>query len=184
MAALRPPRTLKARALQWLAQRDHSRLELERKLMRAARAAHAAALRAGVSEMPAAGDARAPEPFDSDAARRDIEGLLDWLQAHGFLAVERFVESRIHARAARFGNVRIRQELAQHAVEIDAVARRELDESEPLRARTVRARRFEHAPDTPQERARQARFLAARGFSADVIRQVLREASRGESPDG
>jgi regulatory protein len=35
-------------------------------------------------------------------------------------------------------------------------------------------RRFGTLPATPQERARQARFLQARGFSADTIGRVLR----------
>jgi len=155
MAAAKPPRSLKARALAWLAQREHSRLELQRKLLRAARAAEAGS---GAGDGSSAG-----APFDPDAARRDIEALLDWLERHDFLAEQRFVESRLHVRAARFGNVRIRQELAQHAVELPEDARRALDESEPARASAVRARRFQQPPDTPQERARQGRFLAARG---------------------
>jgi len=179
MMAAPKPRSLKARALQWLAQREHSRLELSRKLMRAARAAH----RARPPDLATAAKAAA-EPFDAAAASRAVEDLLDWLQAHGFLAVDRFVESRVHARAPRYGNLRIQQELGQHALELDDDARRALDESEPARARAVRARRFDRAPATAGERARQARFLAARGFSADVIHRVLREASRGEAGDG
>jgi regulatory protein len=35
---LKSPLSLKARALQWLAQREHSRVELRRKLLRAVRA--------------------------------------------------------------------------------------------------------------------------------------------------
>jgi len=175
-------RSLKARALQWLAQREHSRLELERKLMRAARAAHTASEPALASAVEAAAAPHA-EAFDADTARREVESLLDWLQEHRFLAIDRFVESRMHLRASRFGNLRIRQELAQHALELDDDARRALDESEPARARAVRDRRFGQAPDTAHERARQARFLAARGFSADVIQRVLREATRGGSTD-
>jgi len=177
-------RSLKARALQWLAQREHSRVELERKLMRAARADQRARELERTPEGEQGGEPPArSEAFDADAARREVEVLLDWLQEHRFLAIDRFVESRVHARASRFGNLRIRQELAQHALELGDDARRALDESEPARARAVRDRRFEQAPDTPRERARQARFLAARGFSADVIQRVLREAARGESTD-
>jgi regulatory protein len=168
MAAPRP-RALKARALQWLAQREHSRLELEHKLLRAARAGDRA---------QAAAEARAhEEPFDADAARDAIAALLDELERAGWLAAERFVESRVHARAARFGNRRIEQELASHHLVLSDDAALALAQSEPARARAVRERRFARVPDTPQERARQARFLAARGFSAEVIRRVLREAA-------
>ena len=175
---------MKARALAWLAQREHSRVELQRKLMRAARAAHGAREGSSGGRAPPDASSPAPEAFDADAASRAVELLLDWLEEHRLLAADRFVESRVHARAARFGNLRIRQELAQHAVDIGEDVRRALDDSEPARARAVRERRFGQAPDTPQERARQARFLAARGFSADVIRRVLREAARERPTDG
>jgi regulatory protein len=170
MAAPRPP-SLKARALQWLAQREHSRLELGHKLLRAARAGHRAPA--------AAAEARpSEEPFDAAAARAAIAQLLDELERAGWLAPERFVESRVRARLARFGNQRIAQELAAHHLALPEDAARALVQSEPARARAVRERRFARAPDTPEERARQARFLAARGFSADVIHSVLREAAR------
>ena len=92
----RPALSLKGRALAWLAQREHSRSELRGKLLR------------HLSRQPAD---EAAEPAEAEPA---VEALLDWLQAHGYLSDERFVESRIHARAARFGNLRIRQELARH----------------------------------------------------------------------
>ena len=99
MAAPRPPCTLKARALRWLAQRDHSRLELERKLMRAARTAHVAADRATMSgaHEQAAGEMRDGLPLDAETARRDIEVLLDWLQANGYPRGEMAVREEMFA---------------------------------------------------------------------------------------
>jgi regulatory protein len=44
----------------------------------------------------------------------------------------------------------------------------ELDE-----ARAVWRKRFGQTPTDPKERARQSRFLHGRGFSAEVIRQVV-----------
>jgi regulatory protein len=161
-AAPRTPaqRSLKASALQWLAQREHSRAEMRRKLLVHARAD-------GV-----------PTPEASDGATQ-VEATLDWLEAHNYLSQERFVESRVHARAARFGNLRIRQELAQHAVTLSPPAAQALKESEFDRARGVWARKFGVVPVGLAERARQARFLAGRGFSADVIRRLLRDAASG-----
>jgi regulatory protein len=91
------------------------------------------------------------------------------------LSDERFVEARVHARAARYGNVRIRQELAQHGAAIDPATAEQLKGSELARARAVWARKFggETATDAAG-RARQMRFLAGRGFSADVIRRVIK----------
>lgn len=149
--------SLKARALAWLAQREHSRIELRRKLLRVARAE--AEPEAGCEDPTAC-----------------VDRLLDWLQAHRYLSEERFVESRVNARAARFGNLRIRQELAQHGVEPDAATLTQLRSSELERARAVWQRKFGAPAADAAERARQMRFLAQRGFSADTVRRVVQGA--------
>lgn len=168
-----PPLSLKARALQWLAQREHSRVELRRKLLRVAlKRAQAAGLEDGD------GDAQA------DAAI-EVDTLLDWLVAQRYLSEARFVESRVNARASRYGELRIRQELGQHGAALDASTHARLKNSEVARARAVWLRKFGDTPATAaKERARQMRFLAGRGFSGDVIRQVLRgsESDACEGP--
>lgn len=169
---MKPPRSLKARALQYLAQREQSPLELRRKLLphaqaeEAALAAAAALAEGGESAVPARAGA---------AAR--VEAVLDWLTAHDYLSSARFVESRVHARASRFGNLRIRQELKQHAVELPPGAAQALKDGEFDRARDVRARKFPQPPAGAAEQARQMRFLMGRGFSPEVIRRVLRDAA-------
>ena len=166
-----PRLSLKARALQWLAQREHSRVELRRKLLRAAQKSAQAA--GGDSSH---GDARA-------AAAIEVDALLDWLVAQRYLSQARFVESRVNARAARYGELRIRQELGQHGAVLDAASHARLKGSEVARARAVWLRKFGDTPATAaKERARQTRFLAGRGFSGDVIRQVLR-GSESEACD-
>jgi regulatory protein len=155
MKAARPPLSLKARAMQWLAQREHSRVELRRKLLRAARQRDDA------------------QPEAPDAAS-EIDALLDWLDANRHLSEARFVESRVHARAARFGQRRIAQELKQHGAALDAESADRLRATEFERARTVWSRKFGAAPaQDAASRARQMRFLAGRGFAADVIRRVV-----------
>lgn len=164
------PLSLKARALQWLAQREHSRVELRRKLLRLAN-------QRTRGETP-----RSPDGTDVEAEAADpapeVDALLDWLVAARFLSEARFIESRINARAGRYGNLRIRQELRQHATVLDAAAAERLNASELARARAVWARKYaaQVAVSAP-DRARQMRFLAGRGFSADVIRQVVRGGS-------
>ena len=167
-----PQRSLKGRALQLLAQREHSRVELRRKLLAHARASAIAAAAAD-SAAPAAADDAEPPGVDPSA---EVEATLDWLEAHHHLSQERFVESRVHARAARFGNLRIRQELKQHAVALSPEAAQALQLSEIDRARAVWMRKFPAAAVGPADRARQARFLAGRGFSPEVIRRLLRSA--------
>ena len=157
---MKPRLSLKGRALQLLAQREHSRLELRRKLLQRLR-----------------DDARRDDTaVQGGPAERlaEVDALLDWLQAHRYLSDARFVESRVHARAARFGNLRIQQELSQHGVALTPAIAVDLRDSEKARAREVQQRKFGAPPSTPADRARQARFLAGRGFSAEVVWQVLR----------
>jgi len=163
-----PAQSLKSLALQWLAQREHSHAELRRKLLRLAHERQGA-----LAED--AGDAAADPTSEVDA-------LLEWLLAHGYLSDARFVESRVNAREARYGNLRIRHELGQRGAALDTVTAERLKASELARARAVWARKYGTQPATQAaERARQMRFLAGRGFSADVIRRVVRG---GESESG
>jgi regulatory protein len=168
----RPRLSLKARAIGWLAQREHSRSELKRKLLRRARAdaaADALAARVAQGEEGAA-------PHEANAADLEpaIDQLLDWLEAHDYLSQSRFAAARVHVRAARHGAERIRQELACHGVALDAEALRGLRESELARAQAVWQRKFGSAAPDAAGRAKQARFLAARGFSGEVIRRVVK----------
>jgi regulatory protein len=162
MAGKRPPLSLKGRALALLAQREHSVAELRRKLLRHARAP------AGASSDTAA------EPVDGEQAAAQVDALIAWLQSHRYLSEERFVESRIHARVSRYGNLRIRQELAQHGLSVPAEVAQSLKASELERATEVWRRRFGTPPADAAERARQMRFLAQRGFSQDTIVRVIR----------
>ena len=141
--------SLKGRALRLLAQREHSRAELATKLAR------------HVQE----GD--------------DLNGLLDELQAKDFINAERVAESVVHRRAARLGTQRVVQELRSKGLEDDlvrAMAER-LRATEQERAQAVWRQRFGSMAADAQERAQQMRFLAARGFSGDVVRRVVRNGS-------
>ena len=172
MARPRARLSLKGRALQLLAQRDQSRLELRGKLLR--HAAAEARARAAEAEAGAEADGEGDAGDEGDRRHAEIEALLDWLEANRFLSAERFAESRVHAREARFGNRRIRAELAQHGVALSPEVAQALAESELQRAAAVRERRFQEPPKDAAERAAQARFLAGRGFSPEVIQRVLR----------
>jgi regulatory protein len=163
-------RSLKARALQWLAQREQSRVELRRKLM-----PHAVAEAAAMSVAASESGTEAEQGAQTPAAR--VEAVLDWLETHKYLSNERFAESRVHARSARFGNLRIRQELKQHQVSLPPEASQALASTELERGREVCARKFSERPANALERAKQARFLAARGFSPEVISRILRPST-------
>lgn len=142
----KPQISLKARALRYLSAREHSRLELGRKLARYAQ--------------------------DGD----DVEALLDALEAAKLLSQERFSESLVRRRATRFGNSRILSELKSHGISADAVTsiKADLEQGESARAREVWKRKFGTLPENAEERAKQMRFLMQRGFSNRAVRDALR----------
>jgi regulatory protein len=140
--------SLKARALKYLSAREHSRLELSRKLSRHAQ--------------------------ESD----DVEGLLDKLEAANLLSQSRFSESLVNRRSARFGNSRILQELQSHGITREAISdvKASLSENEAARAREVWRKKFDRHPADAAERAKQMRFLQQRGFSSAAIRAAMRSS--------
>lgn len=137
--------SLKGRALRFLSQREHSRAELERKL-----APH--------EEVPG-----------------ELAKALDELQARDFINDGRAVDSLVNRRSGKLGSTRIRQELAAKGLSGDAVAEAMagLKDTEQSRALDVWRKKFGQAPQTPQERAKQMRFLLTRGFNAEVVRRVV-----------
>src|SRR2546423_4585085 len=168
--------SLKGRALALLAQRDHSAAELRRKLLRHARVdlAESASKDAAVTE-----DTQSIGDVDlADAAAARVDAVIDWLRTNRYLSEERFIESRVHARADRYGNLRIRQELAQHGLALSPQAAQALKDTEFQRATQVWQRKFGAVPADAAQRAKQARFLAQRGFSPEVIARVLRGAAK------
>ena len=141
-----PPSSLRARALKALARREHTRQELEAKL----------------------------QPYAEDPD--ELETLLDDLEKRGWLSEARFVEQLTTVRRRRFGAARILNELREKGVSEGALAAAQsrLKDSEIDAARAVWKKKFGSLPTTLQERAKQSRFLASRGFSAEVVRKVLR----------
>ncbi len=141
-----PTLSLRARALKALARREHSRQELLAKL----------------------------QPFAEDPD--EIAPLLDDLEKRGWLSEARFVEHTTTVRRRRFGAARILHELRGKGVSETALAaaQTQLKDSELDAARAVWKKKFGSLPTTLEERAKQSRFLASRGFSAEVVHQVLR----------
>lgn len=142
---MRQPLSLKARALKYLSMREHSRLELGRKLSRYA------------------------EEGD------DVEALLDFLEKNNWLSQERFAESLVNRRAGRYGNGRVLAELQQHGVKGDALdeLKSGLKDTEAKRAREVWRRKFGTVPQDAEQRGKQMRFLLQRGFSQSAVRAAL-----------
>ena len=144
---------LRERALGLLSRREHSRLELRRKL-----AAHT-----------------------EDGA--ELETLLDDFEKRGWLSAQRFVEQVVHARSGRYGSRHVVHELREKGVaeELIEQALPGLKERELETARAVWAKKFDAPPADARERARQMRFLQGRGFGLDIVFRVLNRC--GNDPD-
>lgn len=139
------PDPLRLQALKLLARRDHSRAELQARL--------------------------APRAESAD----QLTALLDALQAQHLLSDHRYASQRVAARAARYGNARLSQELRAQGVADDDIAAAVAEGGdESARCQAVWARKFAALPTSAEERARQMRFLQYRGFSSAAIRSVLR----------
>lgn len=137
--------SLKTRALDCLARREHSRMELEKKL-----APYAPTL-------------------------EELSFVLDSLEQCGLLSAGRMVEQVVHVRRRKFGSRRIVHELQQKGIDEDLIAAAlpHLKETELETARTVWRKKFGAMPINAKERAKQIRFLMSRGFTPEIIRQVL-----------
>lgn len=147
--------SLKGRALRYLAAREYSRTELERKL-------------------------RPHEETPGELAR-----TLDALVAKDFISETRVVASVIHRRAARLGTTRIRHELQAKGIDAEAAADalRVLRTTELPRAGAVWRSRFDQLPQDAATRGKQSRFLLGRGFAPDVVRRVLAGGWEDEDAD-
>ena len=134
---------LRARALRLLARREHSRLELERKL-----SAHA-----GSSD--------------------ELNDLISGLEARNQLSEARFAEERARWLARKYGAAKIRQDLQAKGVPDELVARFASPQDELQKARHILERKYRSPAATREEKARRMRFLQSRGFSAAVIFTLL-----------
>jgi len=145
-----PQPSLRGRAVKLLARRDHSRAELSKKL---------APL--GTSE--------------------EIVAVLDQLEQSGLLSDARAAAAYVRSHAARFGAAKLSNSLRAKGISADLVeaslAQQELG-GEMQRARALWQRKFGRQPAADarnaKEWARQARFLQSRGFSTEIIRQLLK----------
>jgi regulatory protein len=140
-------RTVRTAALALLAGRDFGRRELLKRLER--------------------------KGYPKPLAAQVVESLA----AERLLSDDRFVAQFIRQHAGRgHGPVRIRLELRQRGIEPEAIdsALNEAGEDWVEMARSARRRKFGSSPPGDRrERAKQARFLQYRGFSAEQVRAAL-----------
>jgi regulatory protein len=133
------------RAMDLLARREHSRVELEQKLL--------------------------ARSFDEPL----VAEVLDELEHDGLLSADRFAQSFVASRYARGqGPRRIERELAERGIESSSDFLDDARFDWDALARETRVKRFGRSlPGDFKEKARQMRFLEYRGFGHDQIRRAL-----------
>ena len=143
------PLSLKAAAIRLLARREYSRAELHARLI-----------------------ARG-------ATRDDVERALDQLEQSGYLSDARFAQALIAQKAGRYGKRAIAHHLRQKqvapAAADEALASMAVTD-EIADATALWQRRFGVLPNDEREKARQVRFLQARGYTITIALKVLRSA--------
>ncbi len=139
--------SLRARAMRFLARREHSREELRRKL--------------------------APKVAEGE----DLEAVLDELAAKGWLSDQRFAEHVIRAKSRRFGPMKTAHYLKSRGVDEATIALglRAAGADGAPQLETIWKSRFREAPHDEREKARQVRFLQGRGFALEEIFRFLKQ---------
>ena len=147
------PLSLKASAIRLLARREYARAELHSRLLRLG------------------------------ATRDEVERVLDELEQSGYLSDARFAQALVAQKAGRYGKRAIAHQLRQKqvapAAAIDALASIALTD-EVADATALWQRRFGVLPKDDRDKARQVRFLQARGYSITVALKVLRRMAAGD----
>ena len=146
-------KTLRQRALEYLAKREYSYVELGQKL------------KAYAEE----GD--------------DIVALLDDFKQRGWLSDARFTEQLVHARKAKFGSARVANELREKGVDdgLIASAVETIKTNELENALAVWQKKYKAPPSNREEWAKQARFLQSRGFGFELIKKILNRQAEDDS---
>ena len=140
--------SVRNKAMDLLARREHSELELRRKLQ--------------------------SREFDADMIDAAIEGL----KRDNLLSDERFAEAYVNQRFnAGYGPFKIRYELAQKGVADALVETCLAPLSDSWHESMLQQRQRKFGSDLPadyRERMKQARFLQNRGFSPESVMRLFR----------
>lgn len=142
--------SLRTRAIRLLARREYACSELQQKLIA------------------------------KGAAPGEVRLLLDELIAQGLLSDARYARAKVVSKSGSFGRRRIAEELrAKGVARTDiqtALSEADLDDETTLRA--LWQRRFGRAPVDERDKARQVRFLQARGFGVSAILRLLQDSAK------
>jgi regulatory protein len=138
--------SLLGRGIRYLSMREHSEVEIRRKLH----------LHAENEE--------------------ELNTVINQLKIKNFLSNERFSESLVYKKANTLGNHRLAQELRKHDLEPEIISKHLLDlkKSESKRAYEVWLKKFGSLANEPKDLAKQIRFMVSRGFDQEIVYRIVR----------
>ena len=138
--------SLLGRGIRYLSMREHSEVEIRRKLH----------LHAENEE--------------------ELNTVINQLKIKNFLSNERFSESLVYKKANTLGNHRLAQELRKHDLEPEIISKHLLDlkKSELKRAYEVWLKKFGSLANEPKDLAKQIRFMVSRGFDQEIVYRIVR----------
>lgn len=141
-----PAAVLRNKAMRLLARREYSRHELHSRLMQ------------------------------TGADEALVIALLDQLAQRGWLSDQRFSEQLLRARSGQFGSRRIRYELREKGVDESTInaTMAEAPQADYSVAKALWLKKFGQPAQDEKEKAKQVRFLQARGFGFEIIRKIIR----------
>jgi regulatory protein len=114
------------------------------------------------------------------AGSTDIEQVLDELATRGYQSDARYARAVAMRERSRRSSRGIAATLKSHAVDADAIdaAMQDAGVNDQTALVALWERRYGRAPADEREKARQVRFLMARGFALSAILALLRAKSR------
>ena len=140
------PINLRHKALDFLSRRDYSYLELFEKLKKYTE--------------------------DTD----EIKIILDEMVAQKFLNEERYIESFINSKSKKYGSLKVKYLLSNKVNDSSLVSKiyQEQNIDEKDRAKEIWLKKFAGKyPADQKEKAKQIRFMLNRGFSMDIILNII-----------
>ncbi|STZ77169.1 recombination regulator RecX [Bergeriella denitrificans] len=143
----KPPKSLRARAMDILSRREISRAGLKRKL-----APHA-------------------------ESEEELDAVLAEFSERNWQSDERYAEAYIHSKSRLHGSRRLKQALSAQGIDEALSRHFLPDrQSEQQTAAAILRKKFKHPPADLKEKQKQARFLAYRGFDMDAIQTAFKHA--------
>lgn len=144
------------RAINYLAKREYSRVELRNKLVKDIQNITLSNEESIIHEL--------------------INYVLDDLSHQNWQSDQRYAEQITRVKGTLFGVIRLKQEFKQRGLS-DELMKKELGDlknTELARATEVWQRKFGCSPINLKERAKQARFMASRGFDFETFCKILK----------